>query len=324
MRGRDELVERLAEHRRAKLGDLSDSGYDELFRAVQANPQEFIDSAADEAFALVVAALERNERAAADDEFLDEPAYLAARAKRYARLTADCDRALAIDPDCTDASLLKILMSDQGCDGLLDDLIDLDRAKTNALGELDPGEVGDAWADAESHGRLRVRAAIARACLDTARYRMAQQACVDLLALAPSDVLGARHTCALALARLEDEEGFDALDVRTGRAGDSWTHLGRVILLYKLGRMGAAKRALTGFTRLVEGGAYALLRPVLVDIYLPDRPEERPCSFGEATLAVYEADPIVVDVPDLPYWAESIPEVARSAQRFADSQGFDW
>ena len=215
-------------------------------------------------------------------------------------------------------------MSDQGCDGLLDDLIDLDRAKTNALGELEPGEVGDAWADAESHGRLRVRAAIARTYLDTARYRMAQQACADLLALAPSDVLGARHTCALALARLEDEEGFDTLDVRTGRAGDSWTHLGRVILLYKLGRMGAAKRALAGFTRLVEGGAYALLRPVLVDTYLPDRPEERPCSFGEATLAVYEADPIVVDVPDLPYWAESIPEVARSAQRFADSQGFDW
>lgn len=324
MRGRDELVERLAEHRRAKLAPLSDSGYDELYRAVQANPQEFIDSPADEAFALVVAALEKNDRDSADDEFLDEPAYQAARAKRYARLTAECDRALALDPECTDAALLKILMSDQDCDSLLDDLINLDHTETDAQGALEPSEVGDVWADVESHGRLRVQAAIAREYLASARYRMARHACEDLLALAPSDVLGARHTCALALARLEDEEGFDALDVRTGRAGDSWTHLGRVILLYKLGRMGAAKRALVGFSRLVEGGAYALLRPVLVDTYLPDRPEEKPCSFGEATLAVFEADPIIVDVPDLPYWAESIPEVAKSAQRFADSQGYDW
>ncbi|MEE1045442.1 MAG: hypothetical protein U0L51_08145 [Olegusella sp.] len=324
MRGRDELVERLAERRRAKLGTLSDSAYDELYRAVQANPEEFVDTPEDEAFALLVAALEKYAQPAPDEEFLDEPAYLAARTKRYTRLTAECDRALALDPGCTDAALLKILMADLGCDELLDRLCDLDQAETDAHGALTAGEVGDAWADVEAHGRLRVRAAISRAYLDSARYRAAQSACEDLLALAPSDVLGTRHTCALALARLEDEEGFDTLDAHAGRTGDSWTHLGRVILLYKLGRMSAAKRALTGFSHLVEGGAYALLRPVLVDTYLPDRPEEKPCSFGEATLAVYEADPIIVDVPDLPYWAESVPEVARSAQRFADSSGYDW
>ena len=324
MRYRDELVGRLAERRRAKLGSLSDSAYDELYRAVQANPADFVDAPEDEAFALVASALEKYAQPAPDEEFLDEQAYLPARAKRYAHLAAECDRALALDPGCTDAALLKILMADLGCDELLDSLTDLDQAETDAHGALEPGEVGDAWADVASHGRLRVRAAISRACLDSARYRIAQSACEDLLALAPSDVLGARHTCALALARLEDEEGFDALDAQAGRSGDSWTHLGRVILLYKLGRMSAAKRALTGFSHLVEGGAYALLRPVLVDTYLPDRPEEKPCSFGEATLAVYEADPIIVDVPDLPYWAESIPEVARSAQRFADSSGYDW
>ena len=95
MRYRDELVERLAERRRAKLGSLSDSAYDELYRAVQANPADFVDAPEDEAFALVASALEKYAQPAPDEEFLDEQAYLAARAKRYAHLAAECDRALA-------------------------------------------------------------------------------------------------------------------------------------------------------------------------------------------------------------------------------------
>ena len=75
------------------------------------------------------------------------------------------------------------------------------------------------------------------------------------------DPLGARHTSALALARLEDEAALDALEASFGRRGDSWTQLARLILFYKLGRMGAARRALKGLDTLCEGGVYALLRP---------------------------------------------------------------
>lgn len=326
MRGREELVERLSLRRRQKLGDLSDSAYQELVRSVRANPLQFVDDPSDEAFALVVDALDRYGRQAGEDDYLDDDAYYAARGKRMARLVAECDKALAIDPHCIDASLCRALAQTTTLDELLVSLRDLDAAHSDLSGPLEPGEtgVGDVWADVASHGRLRTRAAIARVCLDTGRYVMARSVCEELLRISPSDAVGARHSCALALARLEDEAAFDALDAQLDRHGDSWSHLGRVILLFKLGRMSAARRALLGYTRLVEGGAYAFLRPVLVEVYLPDRPEQRPCSFGEATLAAHEADPIVVDTPDLAPWAESQPEVAKSAKAFADLYGYDW
>ncbi len=97
-----------------------------------------------------------------------------------------------------------------------------------------------------------------------------------------------------------------------------------MILLFKLGRTSAARRALTGFDRLCEGGIYALLRPILVEPYAPDRPQCAPYSFKEAVLAVHEADPIVVDTPDLPAWAEAQPGMLESAQAFAQKSGFDW
>ena len=142
--------------------------------------------------------------------------------------------------------------------------------------------------------------------------------------LAPSDVLGARHTGMLTYARLEDEQGLDELDACMGRRGDSWQSLARIIVLFKTNRRSAALRALHGFDSLCEGGIYALLRPVFVDSYLPDRPPCVPYSFEEATCAVHEADPIIVDVPDLPLWVEGQQDMRASALRFADQSGFDF
>ena len=157
-----------------------------------------------------------------------------------------------------------------------------------------------------------------------ARYRLACAEALGTIDLSPLDLLGARHTAALAYARLEDEQGFESLDARFGRRGNAWQSLARIILLFKLGRPGAAKRALHGFDQLCEGGVYALLRPILIDTYMPDRPAIAPYSFEEATLAVHEADPIIVDVPDLLAWVESQEDMAASALRFARRSGFDW
>ena len=145
-----------------------------------------------------------------------------------------------------------------------------------------------------------------------------------MFALAPSDALGCRHSAALAFARLEDEAGFEELDARFNHASSAWSLLARSILNFKLGRMGAARRALAGYSTLVEGGAYALLRPVLIDTYMPDRPAVAPCCFQEAMFAVHEADPIVVDVPDFPRWAEEQPAIRAAAQAYADKYGYDW
>ena len=145
-----------------------------------------------------------------------------------------------------------------------------------------------------------------------------------MIAVAPTDELGCRHTEAIALARLEDEEGFDQLDARFGRHDNAWTSLSRCVLMYKLGRMSAARRALAGFDRLCQGGSYALMRPVFVEVYLPDRPPVAVNSLEEATLAVHEMEPTIADVPDFINGAAAQPGISASAVAFAQRNDLDW
>ena len=63
---------------------------------------------------------------------------------------------------------------------------------------------------------------------------------------------------------------------------------------------------------------------MLADVYLPDRPETRPLSFEEATLAIHEADPIIVDVPDFVSWAQLQGDLLYQAEDFARRNDLDW
>lgn len=322
MNARAELIERVALRRREQLGPLSDGAYQELFNDVKGDVERFVETPAEEALLLVARALDRHEEARKDEDLMDDEAFFSSRAKRMSRLGRDCGAALAIDPTCFDAALLAVLAKDQDPDWILEPLLELEQ---RAISTLAAGSLpADAWDDLTLRPLLRIKAAVARTCLDSARYRMATEKAEEVMALAPTDALGMRHTCALALARLEDESAFDALDVRFSRQGSAWEHLARTILLYKLGRMGAARRALGGYARLCEGGAYALLKPVMVDTYLPDRPEAPALSFAEATLAVHEADPIVCDVPDFVAWAQNQRDCFFAAQDFARRNNYDW
>lgn len=320
----EELVARLAQRRSAQLGGLSQAAYAELVLAVREKPQSYVDDPSDQAFSMLVTAIDRVFASRATDEWRDDDDFMDERAQRMEHLRRDCAEALAICPTSAHARLAAIIAADQEPDDQLDSLLELDRQLLTERGPLVAPDSGDAWHDVFLHGRMRLQAAIARTCLDSARYRMANDRGQALVTASPSDPLGARHTCTLCLARLEDEPGFDALDARFGRRGDSWQQLGRVLLLYKLDRMGAARRALIGFDNLCEGGAYALLRPVMVDTYLFDRPSAEPYSFEEVTLAVHEADPVICDVPDFCSWADSQPEFRESARRYAERRGFGW
>lgn len=320
---RDELVLRLAARRSRRLG-LSDSGYAELLRAVQKDPANFLDESSDEAFSLVVKALGRYDESTRADEFLDDESFFKERARRMERLHASCAEALAIDENCVDARLVDILTRDLEPDALLDGLLGIAKDANGHFGTIPQSALEDAWTDVFSRGRLRVQAAISRTCLDSARYRMADAVGREMMEASPSDVLGLRHTCALALARLEDEAGFDALDAHFGRRGDCWVQLGRMILFYKLGRTGAALRALKGLDTLCDGGIYALLRPTMVDTYMPDRPQTQAYGFDECVLAVHEAEPIIVDTPDFILWAQTQPGMLDSAEAYARKSGFDW
>ncbi len=320
----EEFVERLARRRSRQLGGLSSAAYAELMLTVREQPDSFIDDPDDRAFLLAAQAIDRVMKSREDDEFRDDEAFMQERTQRMARLARDCAQALEDAPKSIDVRLLAILAADLEPDDQLDALLHLERTLDGEQGPIATPESGDAWHDVFTRGRLRLLATIARTCLDSARYRMADTYGQQLLSLSPSDPLGARHTCALSLARLEDEEGFEALDARFGRRGDSWQQLGRVLLFYKLGRMPAARRALAGFASLCEGGAYALLRPVMVDTYLLDRPAAEAYSFAEVTLAVHEADPIICDVPDFCTWAEAQGNFGEQARSYAERNGYGW
>lgn len=179
-------------------------------------------------------------------------------------------------------------------------------------------------------GWLHVLEALAQLCLASARYRAAERYARQVLRAAgyPSHAEG---TVLLALARLEDEEGFFAfaheLENHPGGITDvaledsPWYLLGRTLLLYKLDRRKPAQRALRDFTRRCDGGAFFLLNPTYLAPYLPVRP--RPSrSWDLAHQAAWDADGIIADTPDFSAWAESVEGVVEASENFASRNGF--
>lgn len=315
----DELVERCARRRLKKLGPLSDEAYAELVLAVREDPESFIEDASERAMLVMARALDAYRASCRNDDLLDDTAFEAERSRRLAKAHAEFARAREIDETSLDARLLELITEDGDPYDLFMGLNELERNFPS-----DEPPAGDAWDDVFFRPHLRLRAALTRSCLDTAHYSMAVRGASSLMDISPSDPLGARHTCALALARLEDEKGFDELDARFSRQGDPWSHLARVILLYKLDRMSAARRALRGFDQLCRGGAYALLHPTYVEPYLPDRPDVTPGGFEESVFAVREAEPIIADVPDFINWCQGHDWLVASARQFAEKNDLDW
>ena len=324
MDGRHELIERCARRRAQKLGGLSEKGYAELLLAIEREPADFIDDPADEAFLHFVEMLERYEADLADDDMLDDMHYLTHRHERREVVATNCQAILHDAPELLDVRTVAAKAASEDPEAILDELLALEARVDAKEGPLAPLDSGDAYDDVFVRPRLRLSAAIASLLLETARYRMAQERCAALVELSPADHLGARRTWALALARLEDEEGFNSLEERFGRRGDAWFYLAHTLLLFKLDRLVAARRAIAGFCDVCRGGAYALLRPTFLERYLLDRPTFEPNSFEEAQAAVHEAEPLICDAPEFVMWAESQANVVASAQAFAKQCGFDW
>ena len=316
----EELVERCAEKRSRSLGGLSDAAFLELEAAVRANPERYVDDDAEAAFLEVARALDRVTESMADDDLRDDDDYMAERARRNARLEDDCRRALALDAGCVDAQVL-LALATKTDDAMLD-AVGAAMADGGATGP-DADELAR-WDDPFARPRIRATEVMSRLLLQTGRIGAARDLCGRLVDADPSDPTGARYTLALAHARMEDEDALDALDARYARRGNAWFHLARTLLLFKLDRMPAARRALRGFASLCRGGAYALLRPTFVEPYLPDRPDAEPGSYAEAMMAVHECDPAIMDTPDFLGWASAQNGFAEQAQRFARENDLDW
>jgi len=299
---------------------MSDAAYEELLLAVRQNPEAYIDSDAERAFALLAQAMRKFNESARDDDLLDDDQYMAARNKRFETLRGACQAALSLDADCLDAQLLLTLATVGRPDKLLDALCELEEkfADGPAFAQLD-------WGNPWDRARLRLRAAISRTCADCACWKMALETANSVLGVTESagDPLGARNTAALAYARLEDEEGLNALEARFTQ-GNAWTSLARCLLLYKLDRTPAARRSLRGFAQLNQGAAYAMMRPVFVEVYLPDRPDYASGSFEEAMAAVHEAEVIIADTPDFVAWCQAQTWFEADARAYAEKHDLDW
>ena len=318
---RDDLIERCAWRRNLKVGPLSKEAYAELTLAVKDSPESFADDDAERALLVLANALDSYRAAGRDDDLLDDDAFAMERTQRLEHLRDACDAACALDAGCLDAHLVRTLAEELDADALTGRLMDM-----TANVAPPEGEDGALWDDPFNRPYLRLRAALARTCVDAARFSMARDEAdrvVDATA-AVGDPLGARHTLMLACARLEDEEGLGKAEALFSGRESAWSHLARVLLLYKLGRMSAARRALRGFGNLCDGGAYALLRPVYVDLYLPERPEVPACGFEEAVMAVREAEPIIADVPEFIGWCQEHEWLVASARSFAERNDLDW
>ena len=153
-------------------------------------------------------------------------------------------------------------------------------------------------------GWLHTLEAISQLCMASARYRAAANYARRVLK-AEGYPTRAAGTVLLALARLEDEDGFFALahQLEEQMGADTlenspWYLLARTILLFKTNKMRPATRALREFANRCEGGAFFLLNPMYQTPYLPCRPE--PHDPGTFRISSLGADGIISDTPDLP------------------------
>ena len=242
--------------------------------------------------------------------------------------------------------LFAIILADTPVDACLGDLMKLEATTADYLQQSVPGfdmEAPHYWAnkvltdgataadltvsEPALIGWLHTLEAISQLCMASARYRAAANYSRRVLK-AEGYPTRAAGTVLLALARLEDEDGFFALahqleeQMGADVLEDSpWYLLARTILLFKTNKMRPATRALREFANRCEGGAFFLLNPMYQTPYLPCRPEPHD-PWDLSHQAVWEADGIISDTPDFAPWANACEDVSQLAQEFARRYGF--
>ncbi|MBY4797443.1 hypothetical protein K6V98_03605 [Collinsella sp. AGMB00827] len=238
------------------------------------------------------------------------------------------------DPRCIDARLLEIMIAEAPVENCVNDALILERNAKRLIKHVVPGFDEDAphfWnedflatsgedaatctaATPELIGWLHTLEALAFLCIATARYSAAAGFARTAMRAQGYDGYP-QGSLLLALARLEQEDEFFKY------ADESpWYLLSRALLLYKIDRERAAKRAIQEFARTCEGGAYFLLNPTYLNPYVPTRPLET-VAWKRTHQAVWEADTILSDVPEFSAWAEEVEGVLAAAEDFARKQG---
>ena len=327
----EELVQRCALKRRASIGSMSDAAYEELLLAVQSGLKSYASETDELPMYHLAQAVKRYQDSQFNDDSYTDEEFVQARITRLQTFLHALENIREKYGENTDLLRMNALVHASDPESLLQALLAIQnqaekeaKRTTNLEESKIPATITyDMWTDVFKRPRLRLQAAIGRTYADTARFKLAAATCEQLLEESPSDAVGARFTLALTYARLEDEAALNRLDDRFNHHSNAWIELARALLLFKLSRISSARRALKSYQMNTEGGAFALLHPTFVDIYIPDRPEVKTGSFNEALLAIHEAEPVIVDVPDFVEWAGNIPEFAAASDAYAAANGFD-
>ena len=327
----EELVQRCALKRRASIGSMSDAAHEELLLAVQSDLKSYASETDELPMYHLAQAVKRYQDSQLNDDSYTDEEFVQARITRLQTFLHALENIREKYGENTDLLRMDALIHTSDPESLLQALLAIQNQtekEAKRTPNLEDSKTSatiphDTWADVFKRPLLRLQAAIGRAYVDTARFKLAATTCEQLLEESPSDAVGARFTLALTYARLEDEAALNRLDDGFNHHSNAWIELARALLLFKLSRISSARRALKSYQMNTEGGAFALLHPTFVDIYIPDRPEVKTGSFNEALLAIHEAEPIIVDVPDFVEWAGNIPEFAAASDAYAAANGFD-
>lgn len=312
-----------------------------IFREAMRDPAAYVTDDEDRAFMMLGHAVEtaRREIMSAEDAQADleegDPTEYEARVRGaegpddpwLTGTLAELRHILQVDPHCYDARTILVMSEATDDEDAIARLLALqDECRdwcASRSAELDK-ESDDDWDAIFMRPYLRLLFKIADLFTLSGRYRLSLARHRAMLAENPTDHQGVRHGAALLLARLEDEEGLDALDVAYGRSGSAWMALSRAVLLYKLGRMDAARRATEGLASLYPAAAYFLVEPPYVEPYVTERPPFAPGSPREALLATFEAQFLLDDTPVFVDWALTLPGFTRAAEEFGRSHGGEY
>ena len=166
------------------------------------------------------------------------------------------DEAIALDPRCHDAIRMKSAAESPSFEGYYDFLAanaedvrqTCEEARSHATTDDSP-ERAALEADIAMRPYYRWLATQAAKAVICGRNREAIRLCERLLELDPTDASDARFTCAIAYAKLEDEQGLERFAARTrplmrANTEDAWMQLSRLSLAHKRHDLGEARRFL--------------------------------------------------------------------------------
>lgn len=223
------------------------------------------------------------------------------------------DEAISIDAHCYDAIRMKAAATSPSFDAFLEFLNEredevhdwCDHERNNATAGETSGERARLAADLAMRPYLRWIATQAEEALICGRNKEALRFAHKALELDPHDMADIRFTAALAYAKLEDEQGLDALVSQNREAGrmrpsdDAWTQLARLALAYKRHDLESAEKRIDAILATYPHAAEALIR----QNELPDgvfaRLSVPPYSEDEIILALSEGTVLLQEGIDL-------------------------